>query len=98
MANHRQFDQFWELASTNFQAALAKTAPLLKPLGSPRALVLVAPTRLRARSAQALRKAQVPKMHSHMAVLAPLCPEGFSTYPDRHLRNVDEEQRVKPHS
>jgi predicted PurR-regulated permease PerM len=25
--------QFWDLASTNFQAALAKTAPLLKPLG-----------------------------------------------------------------
>jgi predicted PurR-regulated permease PerM len=26
--------QFWDLASTNFQAALAKTAPLLKPFGS----------------------------------------------------------------
>ena len=26
--------QFWDLASTNFQAALAKTAPLLKPVGS----------------------------------------------------------------
>jgi predicted PurR-regulated permease PerM len=26
--------EFWDLASTNFQAALAKTAPLLKPLGS----------------------------------------------------------------
>ena len=25
--------QFWDLASTNFQAALAKTAPLLKPVG-----------------------------------------------------------------
>jgi predicted PurR-regulated permease PerM len=25
--------QFWDLASTNFQAALVKTAPLLKPLG-----------------------------------------------------------------
>jgi len=25
--------QFWELASTNLQAALAKTAPLLKPIG-----------------------------------------------------------------
>ncbi len=25
--------QFWDLASTNFQVALAKTAPLLKPLG-----------------------------------------------------------------
>src|SRR5438046_3919079 len=25
--------QFWDLASTNFQAALAKTTPLLKPLG-----------------------------------------------------------------
>jgi predicted PurR-regulated permease PerM len=26
--------QFWDLASTNFQAAFAKTAPYLKPLGS----------------------------------------------------------------
>ncbi len=26
--------QFWDLASTNFQAALVKTAPLLKPIGS----------------------------------------------------------------
>ncbi|CAN7757843.1 AI-2E family transporter [Bradyrhizobium sp. LjRoot220] len=26
--------QFWDLASTNFQAALVKTAPVLKPIGS----------------------------------------------------------------
>src|SRR5882724_6106725 len=37
-----------------------------------------------------LRKAQVPKLHSHLAVLAPLFPEGSSSCPHRHLRNVDE--------
>ena len=43
-----------------------------------------------------LRKAQVPKLHSHLAVLAPLFHEGFSTCPARHLRNVDEERESGP--
>jgi hypothetical protein len=55
----------------------------------------LSPTRLQDPLKQ-LRKAQVPKLHSHLAVLAPLFPEGFSTCPDRHLRNVDEERESGP--
>ena len=39
---------------------------------------------------------RMPKLHRHLAVLAPLFPEGVSTCAARHLRNLDEERKPDP--